>query len=297
MYIGLIASTRVYKHAKWLDADHASHWAWTTHEAADRHMQVHRKAGQTTAVLMVWAPVRPAENAALFEVGPPKHHEENIRSLCWVIAREDIPSTWAWDSPKQADGLEWRHSEPQEPELLSLSEPKKLVSRPSYASFMERPNSSIARAKTVLGDYYVEHGILPTVQRLAQLLEMASTSSAHYVVKRLREQGFLGSSEYGKLTPGPTFLKAPAFPEIPAELLSQLPSGPGLRVMRVDETWTLEKTVLDGDLLILGPEGTEPEEGDLLVLKRGQARALAYEQRKGWRVDGVVLGQYRRHGR
>ena len=301
VYLGLGATTASDKRTKWLVAEHASHWAWPTFEAANQHMHLHRKQGQTTLVLQVWAPARPAEMEGLVEVGPPRYDEPYVRSLCWVLAQDDVPDTWARPVGQGSGPLEWRHRAPWEAEVLGLrSPPKEHVFRPArgrYAPAMVPPNSSTARAKVALGDYYVEHGILPTVQRLAELLGMASTSSAHYVIKRLREEGYLGSSEHGKLTPGPTFLKAPGFPELPAELVSQLPAGPGLRVLRVDDTWTLDGSIWEGDLLILAPENTAPGEADLLVLKRGPARVLANEPRVGWRVEGVVLGQYRNHGR
>ena len=80
-------------------------------------------------------------------------------------------------------------------------------------------------------------------------------------------------------------------------MLSELPADPGVRVLQVDDTWTLDGSVWEGDLLILAPEGSEPEEGALLVLQRGQAHALANEPRSGWRAVGIMIGQYRRHGR
>ena len=125
---------------------------------------------------------------------------------------------------------------------------------------------------------------------------MSSTSSAHYVVTRLRAEGYLGSTEHGKLTPGPLFLKAPGSPSIPADLVAVLPSGPDLRVVRVDESWTLDASVWEGDLLILAPAESPNPLDALLVLRRGSAHTLANEPRAGWRVEGVVVGQYRRHG-
>lgn len=301
VYLGLVATTDSDKRTRWLAAEHASHWAWPTLDAANRYMQRHRKQGQATLVLQVWAPARLAVTEGLVEVGPPRHDEPYVRSLCWVITQDDVPDTWSRQVGQGSGPLEWRHRTPGEAEVLGLRPPsKEHVFRPArgrYAPAMGLPNSSTARAKVALGDYYVEHGILPTVQRLAELLGMASTSSAHYVIKRLREEGYLGSSEHGKLTPGPDFLKAPSFPAIPTELLSQLPAGPGLRVLRVDDTWTLDGSIWEGDLLILAPESTAPGEADLLVLKRGSTRVLANEPRSGWRVEGVVLGQYRTHRR
>ena len=160
---------------------------------------------------------------------------------------------------------------------------------------MERPRSPPPNAKEALAGYYREHGIMPSVQTFAQLLGFASTSSAHYVVQKLREEGFLAANEHGKLTPGPQFFKAPGRPAIPAALVAALPAGHELRVMRVDENWKGDDSVWAGDLLVLAPP-ERLELSDLLVLQRGGTRMLANEARPGWRVQGVVVGQYRPHG-
>lgn len=160
---------------------------------------------------------------------------------------------------------------------------------------MDRSRSPLPHAKEVLAGYYREHGIMPSVQRLAELLGVSSTSSAHYVVRRLRDEGYLAGNEHGKLTPGPHFEKAPGRPGIPAALVDVLPAGPQLRVVRVDETWKVDDSIWAGDLLVLAP-ADQVELSDLLVLRRGSTFALANEPRSGWRAEGVVVGQYRPHG-
>jgi hypothetical protein len=161
---------------------------------------------------------------------------------------------------------------------------------------MDHPRSPPPHAKEALAGYYREHGIMPSVQTFAQLLGFASTSSAHYVVQKLREEGFLAANEHGKLTPGPQFFKAPGRPAIPAALISALPAGHELRVMRVDENWKGDDSVWAGDLLVLAPVD-QVELSNLLVLRRGSTFLLANEPRPGWRVEGVVVGQYRSYGR
>jgi hypothetical protein len=100
-----------------------------------------------------------------------------------------------------------------------------------------KPNSSIARAKVALGTNFVEHGILPMVQRLAELLGMASmSSSAHYVIKRLREEGYLDFSENGKLTAGPASSKRRVSLQSPLNSSHSCPQAPGAPVLRVDAT-------------------------------------------------------------
>lgn len=57
-----------------------------------------------------------------------------------------------------------------------------------------------------------------------ELLGVASTASAHYVVQKLRDEGYLAVIESEKLTPGPLFGKAPGGHGISNDLLQVLPS-------------------------------------------------------------------------
>jgi hypothetical protein len=158
---------------------------------------------------------------------------------------------------------------------------------------MDRTRSPLPRAKEALAEYYREHGIMPSVQKLADLLGLASTSSAHYLVRKLRDEGHLAANEQGKLAPGPLFEKAPGRPGVPLELLRALPDAERLQVLCVDETWKMEEGDFQpGDLLVVAPVETS-ERGDLLVLRRGSARIISNGTRAGWRAQGVLVGQYR----
>lgn len=158
---------------------------------------------------------------------------------------------------------------------------------------MERSRSPLPHAKELLAGYYREHGIMPSVQKLADLLGVSSTSSAHYIVQRLRDEGYLAANEFGKLTPGPLFGKALERPDIPAELLNELPAGAGLQVMRVEHEWGLqEDDFCAGDLLVVAPN-ERADEGDLLLLRRGGSRIVCSSPRSGWRTEGVLVGMYR----
>ena len=57
---------------------------------------------------------------------------------------------------------------------------------------MDRSRSPLPHAREALAAYYREHGIMPSVQRLAELLGVSSTSSAHYVVQKLRGRAIYG---------------------------------------------------------------------------------------------------------
>ena len=162
-----------------------------------------------------------------------------------------------------------------------------------YAFRMDRPRSPLPHAKEVLAGYYREQGIMPSVQTLADLLGVSSTSSAHYIVQRLRDEGYLAANEFGKLTPGPQFHKALERPDIPTELLKELPAGEDLVVVRVQEEWRLEEgDFRAGDLLVLAPVESAAN-GDLLLLRRGSLRRVSGAMRTGWRAEGVLVGQYR----
>lgn len=275
VYLGLVARTFSTKHGRWLEAEHASHWAWPGYPAAAGRMQQHRQHGATTLILEVWAPVWSDPVRGIVEVGHSAHYESFVRSLCWVISAEVVPDTWARKPQGRATAvLEWRLAAGKEEARLPVPDhPEKRILQPQgrYSSGMERPRLPLLHAKEVLAAYYVEHGILPSVQRLAELLGVSSTSSAHYVVTRLRAEGYLGSTVHGKLTPGPLFLKAPGSPSIPVELLAVLPSGPDLRVGCVDESWTLASSIWEGDLLILAFAESPPTADALMLLRRGSA--------------------------
>ncbi|MFX8856462.1 hypothetical protein ABTM81_19735, partial [Acinetobacter baumannii] len=48
-----------------------------------------------------------------------------------------------------------------------------------------------------LRDYYAQHGIFPSYQRLAKLLGYRSPSAAAAAMKRLMQGGYLGTGEGG----------------------------------------------------------------------------------------------------
>lgn len=152
----------------------------------------------------------------------------------------------------------------------------------------------VARAKEALSAYYREHGVMPTVKALAELLGYSSTSSAHFILEKLQLEGFLAKTDAGgKLMPGPHFIKAPGGPPtIPAALLEVLPAGADLKVLRVDGDWRVDASIRAGDLLVVAPAG-QAQAGDTVVLRRGQTFVVAQELRSGWRPLGVVVGQYR----
>jgi hypothetical protein len=107
VHLGISARTRTDGKTRWLDGEHASHWAWPDLEEAKRAMGTLRQPGTTTLVLRVWSPVwSPGANEVVI-VGPPQHHDPFVRSLCWALLAEDVPEAWARRG-KCGTGLEWR---------------------------------------------------------------------------------------------------------------------------------------------------------------------------------------------
>lgn len=157
-------------------------------------------------------------------------------------------------------------------------------------------------AKQVLTGYYIEHGVLPTVQVFAERMGYASTSSAHYTLGKLESQGFLvKEASGGRLMPGPTFVRTkPSEVEelalLPEAVLSVLPRGVKLSTMEVASGFKVDEAIWPGDLLILAPS-ERLDLSELLVLRRGPKFMTANEPRSGWTVHGVVVGQFRAHGR
>lgn len=112
VYIGLVAKTFTDGRTKWLGARFATHWAWPGPGPAATYMGELRKQGTTVILLEAWAAVRPSVYDAAFTVGPLQHHDTQLRSMRWLIAREDLPDCWA--TRLNGDALEWRHSTPGE---------------------------------------------------------------------------------------------------------------------------------------------------------------------------------------
>ncbi len=65
--------------------------------------------------------------------------------------------------------------------------------------------------------------------------------------------------------------------------------------MVVDESWEIESSIWEGDLLVVSPSATVASGSNLLVLEKDGRRMLATTPRIDWQVEGVVLGQYRSH--
>lgn len=156
--------------------------------------------------------------------------------------------------------------------------------------------SRAAEAKEVLAGYYRERGTMPSVQEFANRMGYSSTSSAHFVLEQLFEEGFVAKTETGRLMPGTQFAKAAARPAVPAELLAALPAGEGLEVVEVGPEWVIDDTIRPGDLLVLA-RPARTEDGEQFLLSRGDTYAVAPLRRSGWKTHGAVLGLYRPLGK
>ncbi len=162
-------------------------------------------------------------------------------------------------------------------------------------------DSRVPEAKAVIARYYEQHGGMPSVAVFAEEMGYSSTSSAHFLLNKLTEAGFLKRDERGgRLLPGPMFRRLPSDQDpwlagIPQPVLDALPKGVELRALRVEGGFETDDAIWSGDLLLLAP-ASRTDLSDLLVLRRGSTRRVSNDPRAGWVVEGVVVGQYRAYG-
>lgn len=166
---------------------------------------------------------------------------------------------------------------------------------------MPRKNR-VAEARVVIDEYYLSNGVMPTVKDFATAMGYSSTSSAHYVLSQLFEEGYLErEAAGGRMLPGPGLIRlwqsaAPDGTGVPRELLECLPTGVELRVLKVEDGFRVDDAIWTGDLLVLAPAG-RTDLSDVFVLKRGAVLVTSNELKSGWAVQGVVVGQFRSYGR
>jgi SOS-response transcriptional repressor LexA len=158
---------------------------------------------------------------------------------------------------------------------------------------MPRP-SRIVEAKEKLRAHHAEHGLMPSLTALAELMGLRGASSVQELAAELVQNGFLArEGRAGRLIPGPAFVvTAQRAHRLPPELAAALPPGVELKVVRVAVDSMAPDGVMRGDFLMLAPA----ERADLsktLLLAQGRARALAESPPTGWKVLGVVVAQFR----
>lgn len=168
-----------------------------------------------------------------------------------------------------------------------------------YASSVPRPSRQ-EEAKTAIDAYYAEHGVMPTIKMLAQVMGYRSTASAHATVMALVKTGYLGQEDRGgRLLPGAGFTRTTRAatastpePGIPAEILKCLPADVELMVFTVPVRSLVDRAILEGDHLVLAPQ----ERTDLsshLLLSRGAVLSIGSRPKLGWKTLGVLMAQFR----
>jgi SOS-response transcriptional repressor LexA len=165
---------------------------------------------------------------------------------------------------------------------------------------MPRPSRD-AEARQLLVEYYSTHGVLPTVEVVAQLMGYRSTSSAHNTIQHLVFSGFLGQTERGgRLVPGPLFrasgpqlpLADPA-PELVEAIRELAGDCPVQRVPVADDSLSADG-ILPGDVLVVTPEVQRGAGLFLLMSAKGRLRLTSKPSApRGWSLTGAVLAQYR----
>lgn len=169
---------------------------------------------------------------------------------------------------------------------------------------MPRPSRTI-EARQRLTDFYVEHGVLPTVAGVAALMGYRSTASAHHTIRRLVTEGFLAQEERGgRLLPGPAFdrRRSPAAPDLPEPLAQALRellgTGRSITTVTVASGSLLDAGILPGDVLLISPDSLDDPSGPV-VWRRGAKLQLGSvgAESPGWRRLGYLLLQYRLYPR
>ena len=155
---------------------------------------------------------------------------------------------------------------------------------------MPRPSRSV-EALEVLRTYYREHGILPTIEVLTELMGYRSPGSTYPVVKALVTAGYLQQEgKGGRLKPGPIFLEptgcGPTFQIQP-------PKGCKTVLATVADC---EHGILAGDVLIFDATSTGAP-GVVVVIQEGLEISVATvtEELHPAGILGVLHLQYRNY--
>lgn len=158
---------------------------------------------------------------------------------------------------------------------------------------MPRP-SRIVEAKEKLRAHHAEHGLMPSLSALAELLGLRGASSVQELVADLVQSGFLArEGRAGRLVPGASFVrKSQREVTVPPELLAALPKDVELKVVRVPDDSLKAEGLLAGDCLVVAPADRTDLSATLLLAKAGGI-AVTSERWRGWSVGGVVVAQFR----
>lgn len=166
---------------------------------------------------------------------------------------------------------------------------------------MPRPSRHL-EALQILQDYYLETGVLPTIEVLAQKMGYRSTSSAHNVIQPLLKDMFITQEAHGgRLLPGPGFpfdKTLRTFPELGGigigDFLDTADSDAAL--VEITNNSLQGEGILKGDFLLTS-KSAEPQPGDLLLIQNKHSFRLAsYEDASPRRrQSGVVLAQFRKY--
>lgn len=189
--------------------------------------------------------------------------------------------------------------------------------------------SNLVRALGNLQDYYAAHRAMPSFNALAKLMGV-SVSTVADAVGKLKDNGYLGASDTGRLQPGKRFFERPLLGPVQAGLpapaadleveglliddyLVDQPARTFLLSVRGESM--LDAGLLPGDTVVV-KRGGIPVVGDIVVaIVRGEYTVKQLAQEEGGQlylkarnadypdlrpaadaeVVGVVVGQFRRY--
>ncbi len=121
-----------------------------------------------------------------------------------------------------------------------------------------------------LRDYYAENGVLPSFSGIAKLVGLNTTSAVSTMVKRLKAEDYLVSTQDRRLAPGPRFYERPMVEETVRAGMPEAIMDPSENPVLIDHLLVEEpsRTVI---LRILGDSMQDAGllDGDRVIVKRG----------------------------
>lgn len=163
---------------------------------------------------------------------------------------------------------------------------------------MARPSRHL-EALQILRSHYLEFGVLPTIEVLAEKMNYRSTSSAHNAIQPLLKQGVITQEmEGGRLLPGPGFLPKKAYAELGGQGVGEFLEAEDTDTAIVEITNnSLEgEGIHKGDFLLIS-KSSDANLGDLLLIQNKRSfRLEPFTGTPPRRTPiGLVLAQFRKY--
>jgi len=133
---------------------------------------------------------------------------------------------------------------------------------------MPRPRSDLSSHLGALQDYFVLHGVIPSLTELGKLWGIAGRAWTHRIVIRLKEDGFLEEAVGKRLKPGTRFFERTVADTVRAGL-PQPANDSGRDVMAIDR-YLIDRPSETELFLVRGDSMIDAgiHEGDFVVVEK-----------------------------